>query len=157
MHLSAPVLVSESGSLTTVAAVLLKQAVSCAILREPPLRVVTEHDLATAWAQDCQTGNEVASIATSNPCWAPVSASVAEAAALMVSLGIRHLVVLSLDGQPMGVVSMSEIFSVLVRVHEPVALYAAFAEIILRSGTQPSGTFVSEFPLVPPIGGRVGS
>ena len=94
LHLSVLTVVAESDSLVDVASSLLEDGVSCAVLEEPPLRVVTEYDLAGAWANVCSPSDEVASIATVNPCWAPASASIAEAAALMVNLGIRHLVVL---------------------------------------------------------------
>ena len=53
----------------------------------------------------------------------------------MVSLGIRHLVVLDISDRPSGVVSMAELFDVLVRSQEPMALYAKFADIMLHSGS----------------------
>ena len=52
----------------------------------------------------------------------------------MVSLGIRHLVVLDITERPSGVVSMAELFDVLVRSQEPMALYAKFADIMLHNG-----------------------
>jgi hypothetical protein len=52
----------------------------------------------------------------------------------MVSLEIRHLVVLDISDRPSGVVSMAELFDVLVRSQEPMALYAKFADIMLHSG-----------------------
>jgi signal-transduction protein with cAMP-binding, CBS, and nucleotidyltransferase domain len=141
VRFNAPLVVAEKDSLVVVASALLEHGVSCAVLEEPPLRVVTEYDLAGAWAQGCHAADEVSSIATANPCWAPVSANVAEAAALMVSLGVRHLVVLDLAGRPIGMVSMSELFSMLIRTQEPIALYASFAEIMLRSGIDHTATF----------------
>ena len=50
----------------------------------------------------------------------------AEAAAFMMRLGIRHLIVLNDEGHPTGVVSMIELFSILVHSQEPLALYASF-------------------------------
>jgi CBS domain-containing protein len=141
LRLSALTVVTESDSLVDVASALLVDGVSCAVLEEPPLRVVTEYDLAGAWANGCSPSDEVASIATVNPCWAPASASIAEAAALMVSLGIRHLVVLDPARHPVGIVSMSELFSVLVRAQEPMVHYASFANILLRSDTSHSVAF----------------
>ena len=79
--------------------------------------------------------DEIAAVASEHPNWAPPSASVAEAAALMVSLGIRHLVVLDITERPSGVVSMAELFNVLVRSQEPMALYARFADIMLHNGS----------------------
>ncbi|MGP0031522.1 MAG: CBS domain-containing protein [Acidimicrobiales bacterium] len=139
LELNPITVVSETDSLSTVAAAFLRDSVSCAVLAEPPLRVVTEHDLSGAWAYGYDRDDEVAVIATADPCWAPVSASISEAAVLMVSLGVRHLVVLDLSGRPTGIVSMSELFSVLVGAHEPTSLYATFASIMLRSGSDRAG------------------
>ena len=135
MHLNPLTVVSESDSLFAVASSLLNQSVSCAVLDEPPLRVVTEHDLSAAWAQGCDAEDEVRKIATTHPRWAPVSASISEAAALMVNLGIRHLVVRDITGRPTGIVSMSELFSVLVQAQDPTSLYAVFTDIMLRRTT----------------------
>ena len=59
----------------------------------------------------------------------------------MVNLGIRHLVVLDPAQHPLGIVSMSELFSVLVRAQEPMVHYASFANILLRSDTSHSVAF----------------
>jgi signal-transduction protein with cAMP-binding, CBS, and nucleotidyltransferase domain len=71
-------------------------------------------------------------IASNNPYWSPLETTVAEAAAAMMSLGIRHLVVVDGDGRPTGVVSMIELFSILVHSQEPMALYASFASFMTR-------------------------
>jgi CBS domain-containing protein len=136
MHLRPPTMVSGSDSLASVASAMVADGVSCAILQEPPLRVVTESDLARALAQGLRPEDVVSSVASGHPRWAPPSASVAEAAALMVSLGIRHLVVLDISDRPSGVISMAELFDVLVRSQEPMALYAKFADIMLHGGEE---------------------
>lgn len=59
----------------------------------------------------------------------------------MVDLGVRHLVVLDLAERPVGIVSMSELFSVLIRAQEPIVHYSSFADIFLRSGTSHSVAF----------------
>ncbi len=138
MHLRPPTTVSPRDTVAQVALALVSDGVSCAILNEEPLRVVTEFDLAQGLARGMRPEDEVATIASEHPNWAPPSASVAEAAALMVSLGIRHLVVLDITERPSGVVSMAELFDVLVRSQEPMALYAKFADIMLHSGTEGS-------------------
>ena len=136
MHLRPPTMVSATDTLADVASAMVKDGVSCAILEEEPLRVVTEFDLVRAYARGLRPEDEVAAVASEHPNWAPPSASVAEAAALLVSLGIRHLVVLDISERPSGVVSMAELFDVLVRSQEPMALYAKFADIMLRSGNE---------------------
>jgi signal-transduction protein with cAMP-binding, CBS, and nucleotidyltransferase domain len=77
----------------------------------------------------------VALIASGHPYWATLETTVAEAATLMIELGIRHLVVLDADGRPTGVISMTELFSILVHCQEPLAIYASFASFMTR-GTQ---------------------
>jgi len=124
--------VSESDSLEFVAKIFLDRSTSCAVLDEPPLRVVTERDLAAAWAQGRSAQDPVGLIASNNPYWSPLETTVAEAAAAMMSLGIRHLVVVDGDGRPTGVVSMIELFSILVHSQEPMALYASFASFMTR-------------------------
>jgi CBS domain-containing protein len=64
---------------------------------------------------------------------------VAEAAALMASLGIRHLVVLDMSDRPRGLVSIEELFDVLVRSQDPIAHYARFADIMLHRTEKPVG------------------
>jgi CBS domain-containing protein len=133
MHLRPPTTVSGADTLSQVASAMVRDGVSCVILDEQPLQVVTEFDLARALAEGRGPDDGIAGIASQHPRWAPPSASVAEAAALMVSLGIRHLVVLDIADRPSGVVSMAELFDVLVRSQEPMALYAKFADIMLHS------------------------
>ena len=113
-----------------------------------------------ALARGLRPEDEVAAVASEHPNWAPPSASVAEAAALMVSLGIRHLVVLDISERPSGVVSMAELFDVLVRSQEPMALYAKFADIMLRSGSETAQPFSHELRRArpdPSFGGQGGA
>jgi CBS domain-containing protein len=146
MHLRSPTTVSASDTLAAVAAAMVRDGVSCAIIEEEPLRVVTEFDLARGLAQGLRPEDAVAGVASGHPNWAPPSASVAEAAALMVSLGIRHLVVLDISERPSGIVSMAELFDVLVRSQQPMALYAKFADIMLHSGSEASHQVANETP-----------
>jgi signal-transduction protein with cAMP-binding, CBS, and nucleotidyltransferase domain len=137
IHLNPTTTVAEDDSLAMVAEAFERDSVSCAVLQEAPLRVVTERDLSAAWNQGLTADDPVSRVATINPYWTPVSASIAEAAALMVSLGIRHLVVLNVVGRPTGVVSMNELFTALVRATQPMALYASFADIMLQGTSGP--------------------
>lgn len=125
-------IVSELDSLEFVAETFVRRGTSCAMLNESPFRVVTERDLAAAWAQNRSATDNVALIASDNPYWASLETTVAEAAALMMRVGIRHLVVLDFDGRPTGVVSMIELFSILVHSQEPLALYTSFATFMTR-------------------------
>ena len=138
MHLRPPTVVSADDTMAQVASAMVRDGVSCAILEEQPLRVVTELDLARGLAEGLGPEDAVSAIASAHPSWAPPSASVAEAAALMVSLGIRHLVVLDISDRPSGLVSMAELFDVIVRSQEPMALYAKFADIMLHGDSESS-------------------
>jgi CBS domain-containing protein len=80
-----------------------------------------------AWAQNRSANDSVALVSSGHPYWASLDTTVAEAAALMMRLGIRHLVVLEVDGLPTGIVSMIELFSILIRSQEPMALFASFS------------------------------
>jgi signal-transduction protein with cAMP-binding, CBS, and nucleotidyltransferase domain len=150
LHLEPPSCVAESDSLAVVAQAFLDRRVSCAVLREPPLRVVTERDLAEAWADGRSADDEVGVVATTDPCWVPDTTRVVETAAEMIKLGVRHLVVLDVTGRPTGIVSMVELVSALVQGQEPSALYASFASVMLQGRNVPSGgAFASDVPGLP--------
>jgi signal-transduction protein with cAMP-binding, CBS, and nucleotidyltransferase domain len=147
LGLAPPSSVAESDSLAVVAQAFVDRRVSCAVLREPPLRVVTERDLAGAWADGRSADDEVGLVSTTDPCWVPETTSVVEAAAEMINLGVRHLVVLDVTGRPTGIVSMVELFCALVHGQEPSALFASFATVMLQGRSVLSGgAFVSTMP-----------
>jgi signal-transduction protein with cAMP-binding, CBS, and nucleotidyltransferase domain len=127
--------VSESDSLAAVAHALLDSGASCAVLAEPPLRIVTERDLAAAWANGRSGTDKIAHIAGRHVGWAPMDATVLQAATLMVNVGMRHLVVLDAD-RPVGLVSMIEVFSALRPRDGPATGYAEYAAVVLHSKTQ---------------------
>jgi signal-transduction protein with cAMP-binding, CBS, and nucleotidyltransferase domain len=124
--------VSEADTLVEVAQLMSCPNVSCVLIREPPLRIVTEYDLVRAWAIGCSADDEVAKIATSHPYWIPVSTTPAAAAAAMINLGIQHLVVLDVSNVPLGVISMPTLFSALVQGQEPALLYTSLATVLVR-------------------------
>jgi CBS domain-containing protein len=130
LPLDPPIVVSEADSLTLVALLMAKRHVSCALLKERPLRVVTEHDLVRAWATGSNPDDNVATIATSHPYWAPAITTPAAAGAMMINLGIRHLVVLDVADIPLGIISMPRLFAYLVFEQHPTTLYASFAEVL---------------------------
>jgi len=132
LPLDPPTVVSEADSLRTVALFMAHHQVSCALLGEAPLRVVTEHDLARAWTTSCSPDDKVATIATRHPYWAPASTTAAAAGAMMINLGIRHLIVLDVADLPLGIISMAKLFAILVQDQEPRALYASFTEVLER-------------------------
>jgi signal-transduction protein with cAMP-binding, CBS, and nucleotidyltransferase domain len=134
LPLDPPTVVSQADTLAEVALLLAERHVSSALLKESPLRIVTERDLARAWASRCSADDEVATIATSHPYWVPASMTPAEAGAMMISLGIRHLVVLDVADFPLGIISMAQLFTVLVQDEESRALHANVAAVLIRVG-----------------------
>lgn len=133
LELAPPVVVSEHDSLRTVALRLAAEHCSCALLAEAPLRVVTERDLALAWAeQRGPDGGEVGPLATERPYWVRTTASVVDAAALMLDAGVHHLLVVDEQAVPVGVVSMTDLLRALVASQDPATVYASFAAILLR-------------------------
>jgi signal-transduction protein with cAMP-binding, CBS, and nucleotidyltransferase domain len=126
-------IVSETDSLAHVAQLLDKRGLSCALLREQPLRVVTEMDLARAWVRECEAHEPVATIASEHPYWIRSTAEIADAAAMMVHLGVRHLVVLDERDLSFGVVGMADLFALMVRGQELAPNYERFAaSVIMR-------------------------
>lgn len=132
LPLDPPTVVSETDTLAQVALLMGTRNVSCALIREPPLRVITEHDLARAWAMRCNADDEVATIATVRPYWTPASTTPAAAAVAMLSLGIRHLVVLDVSDLPLGVISMPTLLAVLVRSQGPTTVFAGLTEVLVQ-------------------------
>ncbi len=125
--------VPEEMSLAGVAAVLSDAGTSCAVVEEPPLRIVTERDLARAWAHGHTSETAVTEIATGAPVWATTETAVVAAGALMIDGGIRHLIVVDPGGLAVGIVSIRDLFEVLLRSHEPSAIIAGFAAVLMRS------------------------
>ena len=125
--------VSQKATLAEVAGALRRADVSCALLAEPPLRVMTERDLARAWADGHGADAPVSTIAIGSPLWATTDTTIAEGAALMIEHGVRHLVILDRRHIPCGVISMRHLFVVLLSSHEPATVFASFATVLLRS------------------------
>jgi predicted transcriptional regulator len=124
--------VSQDATLTEAARTLKDAHVSCALLAEPPLRILTERDLAQAWAHRHQGDTLVGTIATASPVWAAVDTSIAVGTAMMIEHGVRHLVILDRHDAPCGIVSMRDLFVVLVDSHEPATVFASFATVLLQ-------------------------
>jgi len=135
LRVKALTVVSESDTLRQVASALRTHNASCAVLKEPPFRLITEAALVKAWAEGRSGQEPVGQMDCDQPSWVSVTSSVAEAANLMVRLGISHLVILDQEGALSGVVTMAQLFSVLVHSQEPMALYAHFATIMTEGAS----------------------
>ncbi len=126
------VTVSEDATLAEAARTLRDAKVSCALLAEPPLRIVTERDLAHAWAHEHQVKTLVETIASGSPVWATTDTTIAVGAAMMIEHGVRHLVILDRSDAPCGIISMRDLFVVLLDSHEPATVFASFATVLLQ-------------------------
>jgi CBS domain-containing protein len=80
-----------------------------------PREFVSERDLARALARGLGPTDPVEAVATKGPVWATTTTTLGEAAEMMVQHEIRHLVVLSAEGESVGVLSMRDVFPVLLR------------------------------------------
>ena len=126
------VTVSEHDTLAFVARVIAENRAFSALIAEPPLRVVTERDLALAWSHGRRPDDEVADIVSGRARWALDTTRVMEAAGMMIDLGIRHLVVVDRHDEPIGVVAMPELLAALLSAQDPTTIYASFAVALLR-------------------------
>jgi CBS domain-containing protein len=117
-----PVLtVPEGASLAEAARRLEEANVSAAVVGDQPKlgRFVTERDLTRAMAHQEGPQDSVGMIATQGPVWVTPDTSLLEAGEIMVRHEVRHLlVIVPATGDAVGVVSMRDVFPVLVRAAE---------------------------------------
>jgi signal-transduction protein with cAMP-binding, CBS, and nucleotidyltransferase domain len=126
---------SEVDSLADVARALRESGSSCAVLAEPPLRIVTERDLVAAWADGRSSTDKIACIAGGHEQAIARGAPIMEVATRMVQHGSRDLVVIDAE-RPVGVISMVELFASLLGTEEPETSYAEYAALVLHSTPQ---------------------
>jgi CBS domain-containing protein len=111
------VTVPSGASLREVASRLERADVSSALVDTHglPREFVSERDLARGLAKGRGPDDPVETVATRGPVWATTTTTLGEAADMMVRHEIRHLVVLAADGEAVGVLSMRDVFPVLLR------------------------------------------
>jgi signal-transduction protein with cAMP-binding, CBS, and nucleotidyltransferase domain len=110
-----------------VARVMRQADSSTVLVGDDGASLVTERDLVDALAQGRDPEGPIGDVAQRNPFWAPAGLQLAEAAALMVRFGVRHLIVRYPDGSA-GVLSMRDAFGVLVRHIDPVRWLERFRQ-----------------------------
>jgi CBS domain-containing protein len=114
-----PVLtVPEDASLAEASRQLEGANVSAAVVGDEPRvgRFITERDLTRAMAHQEGPEDSVGMIATQGPVWVTPDTSLLEAAEVMVRHEVRHLlVILPATGEAVGVVSMRDVFPVLLQ------------------------------------------
>lgn len=105
--------VEPDASIQGAAAVMRREDVSTVIVTTEPEAFVTERDLLRAVAEGIDLSGPVTLVAGRAPVWAPSTVTVANAAAVMVRFGLRHLVVVAESGEAVGVLSVQDAFAVL--------------------------------------------
>ncbi len=115
LELQAAVQLAPSSTLREVAGAMEDAHVSCVLLATSPPWIVTEHDLAGALAAGMTAESSVSQVATKAPVWATTSTTLEEAVSMMIDHGIRHLVVITPDGKPKGVLSINEAIRMLLQ------------------------------------------
>lgn len=126
LKLRDPVHVGREESLQNAASVMRHEGISSLVVDTNPPSFLTERDLVQAVASGRPLSDRVGEIATRGPVWVPPTLTVAQAAALMVGTGMRHLVVVDSVGAVVGVLSIRDAFEVLVRSVDPGGWLSAF-------------------------------
>lgn len=120
-----PVHVHRDSSIHHAAAAMREGAVSALVIDTHPVSFLTERDLVQALAEGRDPAEAVCAIATRSPVWVPPTMTVSHAAALMVGLGFRHLLVVGPDGEPTGVLAAQDAVALLLHDRDPDGWLAA--------------------------------
>jgi uncharacterized protein len=113
LSLRRPVTVSRDATIRVLAGAMEDEAVSAVLVGEHPGWLVTEHDLTGAIAAGLDPDAPATQVATKTSLCATASTTVSEAAAIMVNHGVRHLPVVTADGEPIGLLSMLDVIRLL--------------------------------------------
>jgi len=113
----AAVRVPEGMSLHETALAMRASNVSSALIVDSHA-IVTERDLAAAWARRLVADDPVEMVASHHPLVVSHDLPIVEAAALMLNREVRHLIVLMADGSA-GVVSLRDVMAVLLQAVKP--------------------------------------
>ena len=108
LDLQPPLRVARDATLRAVAGAMEDAGISCVLVGTSPPWVVTEHDLAGALAAGMQADATVDQVATRTPVWATPTSTLLDALGMMVTHGIRHLLVISAAGEPEGILGLPE-------------------------------------------------
>ena len=108
LDLQPPLRVARDATLRAVAGAMEDAGISCVLVGTSPPWVVTEHDLAGALAAGMPADATVDQVATRTPVWATPTSTLLDALGMMVTHGIRHLLVISAAGEPEGILGLPE-------------------------------------------------
>jgi CBS domain-containing protein len=127
LDLRPPVREDRQATIRQVAARMRAEDVSSVVIDTEPPSIVTERDLTRALAEAIDPSEPAMRVATRAPVWVPPSITVVHAAATMVQVGMRHMLVLATTGEPVGVLSMRDLFEILLRSYDAGAWLVDFA------------------------------
>jgi CBS domain-containing protein len=127
LHLRAPVREGRQATICEVAARMRAEDVSSVVIDTDPPSLVTERDLTRALATDIEPSEPAMRVATRGPLRVPPTMTVVHAAATMVHFGLRHLLVVDISAEPVGVLSMRDAFEILLRSVDPGGWLADFS------------------------------
>jgi CBS domain-containing protein len=126
--------VAPAATVRAAAQLMRQQHVSSLVVRTEPPSLVTERDLIRALAELGDPATPVSAVATRSPVWAPPTLTLPHAGAIMVRLGLRHLVVVDVSGEPIGVVSIRDALEALLPAVEVDGWLDAFPSVPLDPG-----------------------
>jgi uncharacterized protein len=109
VRLQAPITVPRGASLREAAAAMEARETSAVLLGADPAWLVGERDLTSALAAGLAADAPAAEVATRAPLSATTTTTVADAAAMMADRCLQHLLIVSDDGTPVGVLSQPEL------------------------------------------------
>ena len=118
LELRAPVRAGRQATVREVAVLMRTEDVSSVVIDTEPPSIITERDLTRALAQELDSSEPAVQVATRAPVWVPPTITVVHAAATMVQVGMRHMLVIDSTGEPVGVVSMRDLFEILLRSYD---------------------------------------
>lgn len=104
-QLDNPIRVARNATLRDVATAMEDSRASCVLVGVNPSWLVTDHDLVGALAGGLEGEAPVDQVVTKTPLWA--TNTLLDAVDMMLGHGIRHLLVLTATGEPMGVLSLA--------------------------------------------------
>jgi CBS domain-containing protein len=103
-----PVRMTRDATIRDAAASMEAEHVPVIVLGAHPMWIVSEHDLVGALAAGLSPDSFAADVATRTPLWATTTTTVADAVALMAKHCLEHLLVITAEGELVGVLSRNE-------------------------------------------------
>lgn len=119
LNLPPAIRVAKGASIREAARVMREADISTVLVGDDASAIATERDLVRALADGVAAETPIEEVASDDPLWAPAELDLAQAAAMMLRHGVRHLVIRRADGST-GVLSMRDAFAILLRSLDPV-------------------------------------